>query len=202
MKVVHIESLIEKGNYSKSIEWKVLIDGIINEVKEVDWPPGSGKFTIYPESGKKRREGNGVKLIKDSFVKRLVVKGWEAEKPLDIATRKKPGNLDLLLATDNRKIAIEWETGNISSTHRALNKMALGLIKGILDAGVLVLPSRKLYKFLTDRIGNFDEIEPYTDLWKALTLESGILLIIVIEHDEESTDVMKIPKGTDGRAIN
>jgi hypothetical protein len=77
LKVVHIESLIEKGNFSKSIEWKVLRDGIINEVKEVDWPPGSGKFTIFPESGKKRGEGNGVKPIKDSFVKRLVVKGWE-----------------------------------------------------------------------------------------------------------------------------
>ncbi|WP_232397940.1 hypothetical protein [Leptospira kirschneri] len=66
---------------------------------------------------------------------------------------------------------------------------------------MLVLPSRELYKFLTDRIGNFDEIEPYSDLWKALKLDTGILIIIVIQQDGESFDVPKIPKGTDGRAL-
>jgi hypothetical protein len=202
LKVVLVDKLLEVGEFAKSTVWDSIFNGILEEVKEVDWPPGSGKFTIYPESGKKRGMGNGVKPIKDTFVKRLIVQGWEAEKPLDIASRKKPGNLDLLLNFENKKIAIEWETGNISSTHRAINKMALGLIKGILDAGVLILPSRNLYKFLTDRIGNYDEIEPYTDLWKALKLEKGILIIVVIEHDEESFDVIKIPKGTDGRAIN
>jgi hypothetical protein len=55
---------------------------------------------------------------------------------------------------------------------------------------------------LTDRIGNFDEIEPYIELWKSLNLNSGVLIIIVIEHDEESIEVKKIPKGTDGRALN
>lgn len=197
MKVVHVEILIEKGEFAISEDWKFLKDGIINEVKEVDWPPGSGKFTIHPE-----KMGNGVKPIKDTFIKRLIAKGWESEKPLDIASRKKPGKLDFLLDYEGKKIAIEWETGNISSTHRALNKMALGLVKNVLQAGVLVLPSRNLYKYLTDRIGNFDEIEPYTDLWKALNLDSGILIIIVIEHDEESFNVEKIPKGTDGRALN
>ncbi|BDA80242.1 hypothetical protein LPTSP3_g31720 [Leptospira kobayashii] len=202
MKVVHIETLIEKGLFASSKEWESLKQGIIEEIQEVDWPPGSGKFTIYPESGKRRGEGNGVKPIKDTFVKRLIVKGWEAEKPLDIASRKKPGNLDLVLDYKDKKIVIEWETGNISSSHRAINKIALGLIKGIVSAGILVIPSRNLYKYLTDRIGNFDEIEPYTDLWKALNLDSGILMIIVIEHDAESKDVPRIPKGTDGRALN
>ncbi len=201
MKVVHIETLIEKGRFAESEDWTFLKDEIIKEVKEVDWPHGSGKFTIYPESGKKRGMGNGVKPIKDTFVKRLVTKGWKSEKPLDIASRKKPGNLDLLLDYKGQKIAIEWETGNISSTHRALNKMALGLVKNILSAGVLVLPSRELYRYLTDRIGNFDEIEPYIELWKSLNLNSGILIIIVIEQDEESTEVKRIPKGTDGRAL-
>ncbi|HMY65140.1 MAG TPA: hypothetical protein PL048_00465 [Leptospiraceae bacterium] len=202
MKVIHLEVLIEKGEFAESEDWEFIKNEIIKEVKEVDWPHGSGKFTIYPESGKKRGMGNGVKPIKDTFVKRLVTKGWESERPLDIASRKKPGNLDLLLDYKGKKIAIEWETGNISSTHRALNKMALGLVKNILSAGVLVLPSRELYRYLTDRIGNFDEIEPYIELWKSLNLNSGILIIIVIEHDEESIEVKKIPKGTDGRALN
>lgn len=202
MKVVHIETLIEKGDFAESKDWVFLKNEIIKEVKEVDWPPGTGKFTIFPESGKKRGMGNGVKPIKDTFVKRLITKGWESEKPLDIASRKRPGNLDLLLDYKGKKIAIEWETGNISSTHRALNKMALGLVKNILSAGVLVLPSRELYRYLTDRIGNFDEIEPYIELWKSLNLNSGILIIIVIEQDAESTEVKKIPKGTDGRALH
>jgi hypothetical protein len=202
LKIVHIETLISNGEYAQSKEWKLFLTGINAEISQVDWPHGSGKFTIYPESGKKRGEGNGVKPIKDSFVRRLLLQGWEAEKPLDIATNKKPGNLDLLLNLNGKKIAIEWETGNISSTHRALNKMALGLIKEALYAGILILPSRKLYKFLTDRIGNFDEIQPYTDLYKALQIKEGVLIIVVIEHDEESFDVDRIPKGTDGRSFN
>ncbi|WP_254846876.1 hypothetical protein [Leptospira kirschneri] len=181
MKIVHIETLISKGNFAESLDWKYLLDGILKEVEEVDWPPGTGKFTIYPESGKERGKGNGVKVIKDSFVKRLIIKGWQAERPLNIASNKRPGNLDLILNFRDHIIAIEWETGNISSSHRAINKMALGLIKKVISAGILVLPSRELYKFLTDRIGNFDEIEPYSDLWKALKLDTGILIIIVVQ---------------------
>ena len=33
-------------------------------LKECAWPPGSKKFTIHPQSGKKRGEGNGVGLIR------------------------------------------------------------------------------------------------------------------------------------------
>jgi len=32
----------------------------------------------------------------------------------------------------------------------------------------LVLPSRKLYPYLTDRIGNYEELEPYFDVWRAV----------------------------------
>ena len=79
--------------------------------------------------------------------------------------------------------------------------MALGLMKGVLAAGVLVVPSRKLYKFLTDRVGNFDELEPYLDLWRAVPCSRGVLEIVVVEQDAESTLVPRIPKGTDGRAL-
>lgn len=54
--------------------------------------------------------------------------------------------------------------------------------------------------YLTDRIGNIGELEPYFPLWRNLTGISGALRIIVIEHDETSFDVPRIPKGTDGRA--
>jgi len=46
--------------------------------------------------------------------------------------------------------------------------MALGIMKGVLAAGMLVVPSREFYKFLTDRVGNWSELEPYLELWKAI----------------------------------
>jgi hypothetical protein len=79
--------------------------------------------------------------------------------------------------------------------------MALGLLKGILAAGVLVVPSRKLYAYLTDRFGNYAELVPYFDLWKSIPCKSGVLEIVVIEHDATSTTVPRIPKGTSGRAL-
>ena len=99
-------------------------------------------------------------------------------------------------------MAIEWETGNISSSHRSLNKMALGLMRGTIAAGILVVPSRELYRYLTDRVGNMQELEPYLDLWKSIPCTfGGILQVIAIEHDSTSTKVPRILKGTDGRAL-
>lgn len=201
MRIVHIETLLNTGAFSQSSEWKKLRGYILEEIEKIDWPIGSGKFTIYPQSGKKRGEGNGVKHIKDSFVKRLVASGWEAEGSLDFQEKGGPGKLDLLKEITDHRIAIEWETGNISSSHRALNKMALGLLRRILDAGILIVPSRALYKYLTDRVGNFNELQPYVEVWKSLNIQDGILEIIVIEQDDESWDVERIPKGTDGRSL-
>jgi hypothetical protein len=127
--------------------------------------------------------------------------GWRVEEPLDIATLTRPGELDAVYYSDYGAVALEWETGNISSSHRALNKMALGLLKGALACGMLVVPSRKLYPFLTDRIANFAELEPYLDLWKAIPCSNGVLEIFIIEHDATSTEVPRIPKGTSGRAL-
>jgi hypothetical protein len=127
--------------------------------------------------------------------------GWKLEEPLGIAILKRPGNLDAVLYTKFGPVALEWETGNISSSHRALNKMALGLMKGILAAGILVVPSRELYKYLTDRVGNMAELEPYLELWRRIPCQRGVLEIVAIEHDATSTRVPRIPKGTSGRAL-
>jgi hypothetical protein len=200
MKIVHVETLIAAGEFAHSREWRTIRARLHRAITAVVWPPGSKKFTIYPESGKRRREGNGVKPIKDGLMRSLQHQGWELEKSMDIATLRKPGKLDAVFATSFGPFALEWETGNISSSHRALNKMAIGLLKGRLAGGTLVVPSRKLYAFLTDRIGNFAELEPYADLWRSIPCSSGILEIIVIEHDSTSTRVPRIPKGTSGRA--
>jgi hypothetical protein len=81
--------------------------------------------------------------------------------------------------------------------------MALAMMDGSVSGGVLVVPSRKLYKFLTDRIGNSQELEPYHPLWQLWSKHEGFgyLAIITVEHDLESLDVPRITKGTDGRAL-
>jgi hypothetical protein len=66
---------------------------------------------------------------------------------------------------------------------------------------VLVIPSRKLYPYLTDRVGSFEELEPYFDVWRAVLIEEGFLAIFSIEQDQVDSNVPKITKGTDGRAL-
>lgn len=81
-----------------------------------------------------------------------------------------------------------------------MNKLTMLISNGILAAGVLVVPSRKLYVYLTDRIGNYQELQPYLKLWKSVPCKSGVLEIVVIEQDAESRRVRKIPKSTAGRS--
>ncbi|MNT71465.1 Type-2 restriction enzyme BamHI [compost metagenome] len=78
--------------------------------------------------------------------------------------------------------------------------MALGLVARKCVAGVLVIPNMNLARYLTDRIGNIEEIRPYIPLWENLSVKEGVLELVVIEQDGESTHSPRIPKGRDGRA--
>ncbi|MGA1841038.1 MAG: hypothetical protein ACMUIU_10470 [bacterium] len=51
---------------------------------------------------------------------------------------------DATYIVGDRLFCVEWETGNISSSHRAINKMALGIIRDILIGGILIVPTRNL----------------------------------------------------------
>lgn len=202
MKVVQTEYLIKTGAFPASPEWKSIEEDIQRAIKAIVWPEGKRLFTIFPESGKKRGKGNGVKPIKDAFCLKLKQKGWNLETRLPIAHRRNPGPMDATKRlSEDQFFAAEWETGNISSSHRALNKMALGIRRGILKGGILVLPTRRLYDYLTDRVGNFEEIEPYFDLWRAVQCDDGVLAVIAVEYDATSNKVPRIKKGTDGRAL-
>ena len=76
----------------------------------------------------------------------------------------------------------------------------MGMNDACITGGVLVLPTRKMAKYLTDRVGNFEEIEPYFRFWKKAST-TGYLAVIAVEHDSESDKVPRISKGTDGRAL-
>ena len=118
---------------------KPLFGEIADAIEAVDWPPGSGAFTMNPI-----RKGNGVKPIKIACMRRLSECGWKVEHRLDIVGPR-PGPIDAVKVLPNgAMIALEWETGNISSSHRAINKMVLGMLGGKLTAGVSEIPSCSL----------------------------------------------------------
>lgn len=201
MKILQTRYLIRKGSFPDS----PLMDRILGEITEsilsAKWPHGSDKFSLLP--GKHR---NGVKPIKDGCMAFLRQKDWTLELRVHLGSREKPGKIDAAKnLPDGRYFAFEWETGNISSTHRALNKMGIGLLDGILAGGILVLPSRAMYRHLTDRVGNYNEIQPYFPVWECLEqstrIHDGVLAVIEVEHDDVSDDAPPIPKGTDGRAL-
>lgn len=200
MKILRFETLINQGQFGNSDTFKLITRHIQNAINSIENPSGCGSFALYDQ-----KQGNGVKPIKEAFITQLIKLGWNSEERIDVTvTAKQPGPIDAAYPLgNNTSFAVEWETGNISSSHRALNKIAVGMLEGILLGGILVLPSRQMYYYLTDRVGNFEELEPYFPVWKALNthIANGILQVIEIEHDFVSTSVPKIMKGTDGRAF-
>jgi hypothetical protein len=202
MKLVKTEILLQNGSFPSSAEWATIQSEIAEAITAVVWPPGADGFTIFPESGKKRGEGNGVKPIKDACMTLLRDKfGWELECPIHIGDIGGAGCIDAVRETPVGPFALEWETGNISSTHRSLNKLALGIIEGTLIGGAVILPTRSLYKYLTDRVGNLQEIEPYFPFYRHIVTSDGVLAVLAVEHDRADSSVPRIPKGTDGRAL-
>lgn len=196
MKIVRVEVLIDSGDFSNGDEFNRIRMQLFEAIRAVQWPPDSGSFTIHPV-----RKGNGVKPIKSGFMLRLQQLGWDLETRLPITSNRNPGPIDATYRVGDTRFAVEWETENISSSHRALGKMTLGMKSGRLCGGALILPTGNLARYLTDRIGNYPELEPYFDLWKSAALAVGVLMVVAIEQDAESTSVDRITKGTDGRAL-
>jgi len=202
VKIVREEPLISCGAFSETREWKMVRSKLHKAIRSVEWPPGSGSFTIYPQSGRKRGEGNGVTPIKQGLMIDLKKQGWRIEGQAKLGEKGTLGDFDAVFETSFGPVVVEWETGNISSSHRSLNKMSLCIMRGKIAAGILIVPSRELYKYLTDRVGNMRELEPYLDLWKAVPCRhGGVLEIVAIEQDAISMNVPRIRKGTDGRAL-
>ncbi len=194
MKVLRHEVLVNRGGLPERDQ---IVKQVETAISKMVWPLGSQKFSINPT-----QKGNGVKPIKTACMNHLKNNGWELEKRLQISSDIRPGPLDAVKPVGgNRIFALEWETGNISSSHRAVNKMVLGMLERVLVGGILILPSRAMYKYLTDRVGNFQELSPYFITFRNLNLRDGYLAVIEIEHDEVDTQALLIPKGTDGMAL-
>ena len=195
MKIIKKEILVNKCSPEEEALILPVLNTIDTAIKCVANPPSDYTFKIRPI-----KKANGVKPIKDLFVSHLHSEGWKLEAKIALGSRIRPGPIDAIYKiSENVFFAVEWETGNISSSHRAINKLCLGIMDNKLLGGILVLPSRKLYQYLTDRVGNFSEIEPYFPIWRNVKLDRGYLSVIEIEYDSLDDTIPCIPKGTDGR---
>jgi len=219
--------LFDKGNVSLSSDWDALHNSYVQSIRSVVFPENADTLTLREKEriagGWKR---NGVGYLRSSFFNHLTdIEGWYAEENVDLnqghleidlqlypslENYREPitsnfGGFDFVTdGPDGTRVAIEWETGNISSSHRSMNKLAIALENGVIDAGVLIVPSQSLYTHLTDRIGNIGELSGYLGMWESLKfgVEKGLLAISVVEHDFLTTDPSfpYLPTGNDGRA--
>ncbi len=218
--------LVDKGDVISSSDWESVHGSIVRSIQSVDFPEGSGTLTLRRKH--KRKDGqfdrNGVKYLKFRFLRHMVdVEGWTGEDVCELnrppavlllypslATHSEPvtsgfGKFDFTTrAPGGTHVAIEWETGNISSSHRSLNKLALALASGVVQVAVLVVPSRALYEHLTDRVGNIGELSGYLEMWQSLgaAVGRGVLAICVVEHDgiTDDSSFPYLPSGKDGRS--
>jgi hypothetical protein len=172
---------------------------IIASICAVVWPRGSDRFVINSAE----RLSNGVVPIKDScYVKLERSYLWFREKPLGVLQdeKKKGGPIDVYKEFRRSsggpwRVGLEFETGNISSAHRSMNKLLLGLERRELDLGAILTPMKSLAEYLTDRVSNYEELEPYFEL-----AEGHPFMFIGFRSDAYDGGVPLIPKGPDGQS--
>jgi hypothetical protein len=195
MKIDKEYFLINSGDFSQSNDLKQILTELRIAINSVSWP-NQKSFIINPT-----KKGNGVVPIKSNFIKVLLSYGWKIEKRMSFAEGINPGPVDVIKKTPFGDFVVEWETGNISSSHRALNKIAVGIIKKVIIGGILILPTKNLARYLTDRIGNYEEIAPYFSLYEHVIVNSGTIGVISVDYDSTSEKSPLIPKGRDGNAV-
>ena len=208
LKIVKETILFNYNNADKLIcnrveEIKKSIEQVANPVHN-----SNSKFLLFNgEYRKLRKHQNGVKPIKNTCIDNLVKHNWNKEYSLDLGnTIHRPGPIDAVSPSssnlpNNGFIGFEWETGNISSSHRSLNRLTLGILNKKILGGVLALPSSQMSKYLTDRVGNFEELEPYFPIWKNANynIDIGYLSVIEFQHDASSDKIdLRIGKGSEG----
>lgn len=232
MKWLRTIIVFDRGNILGSKDLKVLHKSYVQAIGSIDHPRGSGKLALRRKTLKENPSSssdylrNGVNFLRARFLEHMTQEGgWQAELNVELNPDHEPpqlrlypsleeyrepidskfGQFDFMTTgPDGLKIAIEWETGNISSSHRSMNKLAIALANRLIDVGVLIVPSRSLYEHLTDRIGNIQELSGYLEMWHGLgaSIHSGVLAITVVEHDELTDDpiVPYLVMGKDGNA--
>jgi len=171
---------------------------IMNSIRSVGWPIASQQFTI----NNSEKNVNGVVPLKEACYIMLEEKYcWFREKPLKVLKeeKEKGGPIDVYKEFVDKKqnnvkrVGLEFETGNISSAHRSLSKLLLGLNRKELDLAIIMMPVKALAYYLTDRVANYEELEPYFE-----NVKRASFIFIGFDADTYDSSVPVIPKGPDG----
>lgn len=160
-----------------------------------------------------KKKINSVSPIKNGLINMLHEKyNWEKEHHLQVLKdnisgssdgskrkRGQGGGIDVFkeFVIDGYKfrVGIEFETGNVASVHRSINKLSMGLRSNELDMMFLILPVFNLAQYLTDRVANYEEIEAYFPLFSD---KPFIALGFDAENYSPSFPIFK--KGKDGNS--
>ncbi len=169
-----------------------------NEIEQAilqNHTPGDEIFIINSSE----KNCNGVVPVKELIYQRLEEDyRWFREKPLAyFEDAQKGGPIDVYKEfsdfTYRFNVGLEFETGNISSAHRSMNKLCLGIKHGDLQMAFLIMPIKQLAYFLTDRVSNYEELEPYFPLHDEFPF-----VVFGFDADEYSIEAPLLPKGRDG----
>lgn len=143
---------------------------------------------------------NGVVPVKERCYQILENEyGWYREKPLSYFHNdaQKGGPIDVYKEfyqnSNALYVGLEFETGNISSAHRSMNKLRIGIAKEEITIGFLMMPTKEMSFYLTDRVSNYEELEPYF-----LLLDNIPFVVFGFNAEQYSSDVPSLPKGKDG----
>src|SRR5450759_650370 len=118
MKIIKSEILINAGTFCRTKAFRELHAQVTEAIESVEWPPGSGSFTLRKELGKERGKGSGVKPIKDACMVKLESYGWSKEVPLETPAQRDPERWTLRF---RRRGA-----SSVSSGRRAISLPAIG----------------------------------------------------------------------------
>lgn len=183
--------LIESGGL-----YKQAYNEVVASICSTVWPKNSNKFTI----NNSKKNANGVVPLKeDCYIMLEKTYSWYREKPLNVLKyeKRKGGPIDVykeFYGTDRSIcVGLEFETGNISSAHRSMQKLLLGLNRKELDLAMILMPVYQLAYYLTDRVTNYEELEPYFE-----NAEGKAFIFIGFNADDFNSSVDLIPKGKDG----
>lgn len=143
---------------------------------------------------------NGVVPLKEHCYQILEEDyNWYREKPLAYFQNdtQKGGPIDVYKEFYHNcnylYAGLEFETGNISSAHRSMNKLHIGIIKNEITIAFLMMPIKKMAFYLTDRVSNYEELEPYF-----LLLKKVPFIILGFDAEKYDTNAPLLPKGKDG----
>lgn len=196
--------LISKQYISPIAQQLILSDALVNQAfDEVsnsiihNVSPGQAIFAL----NNSQKNCNGVVPIKEHCYQILEESyDWFREKPLSYFHNdvKKGGPIDVYKEFSDTSHSIhaglEFETGNISSAHRSINKLCVGVKKGELDIAFLMMPTFETAYYLTDRISNYEELEPYLEP----LLADYPFVVFGFSAESYSPVSPLLPKGKDG----